>query len=147
MLKVAGGAGLQASLASVGLLGTTDANAQLPAGFQAKTLADALRALGAAASTDSADIRIDAPDVAENGAAVPITVRSNLPQTEAIALLVEKNPQPLASLYEVLAGLEPEVGSRIKMNETSDVYVLVRAGGKHYVARKQIRVILGGCMS
>lgn len=101
--------------------------------------------MGATDPADSRDIVIDAPDVAENGAVVPISIRSNLPGTETIALLVEKNPQPLASLYEVLPGLEPEIGNRIKMNETSDVYVVVRAGGRYFMARREVKVILGGC--
>ena len=144
-LRIASGAGLYAALGAIGLLSPGCAEARAGAAFQAKTLADALRAIGATESADSRAIVINAPDVAENGAVVPIFIRSNLPDTEAIALLVEKNPQPLASIYEVLPGLEPEVGSRIKMNETSDVYVVVRAGGQHYVARKTVKVVLGGC--
>lgn len=149
-LQVAGGAGLYAALGAIGLVSSgvvsaQAADARAGAAFQAKTLPDALRAIGATEPADSRDIVIDAPDVAENGAVVPISIRSNLPGTETIALLVEKNPQPLASLYEVLPGLEPEIGNRIKMNETSDVYVVVRAGGRYYMARREVKVILGGC--
>jgi sulfur-oxidizing protein SoxY len=88
---------------------------------------------------------INSPDIAENGAVVPVGVRSNLPKTEMIALLVEKNPSALAGAYTLLEGAEPDVNMRIKMGQSSDVYALVKADGKFYMTKKEIKVTLGGC--
>ena len=86
-----------------------------------------------------------APDIAENGAVVPIGIESKIPGTESIALLIEKNPNPLAAAFDIPAGTETMVSMRVKMGETSSVYALVKANGKYYVAKKEIKVTLGGC--
>jgi sulfur-oxidizing protein SoxY len=113
--------------------------------FGAKTTADALKGLGAAGAAPSADILIEAPQIAENGAVVPIEVTSRLPGTTSIAVLVEKNPFPLAGMFEFRDGALPFVRVNAKMGETSDVRVVVEAGGRRYMAAKEIKVTIGGC--
>lgn len=146
-LQAAGGIGLYGALAAIGLLPATEAAAQqFNAGaFQAKSVPDAMKALGGAAPAESKEIVIVAPDIAENGAVVPISVKSGLPNTQFVALLVEKNPFPLAGAYDILPGADAEVSMRVKMGQSSDVYALVRADGKYYMARKEVKVTLGGC--
>ena len=113
--------------------------------FGAKTAADALQGIGAAGAAPSKDIMIEAPQIAENGAVVPIEVSSNIPGTTAIAVLIEKNPFPLASRFEFKEGALPFVKLNVKMGETSDVRVVAAAGGKSYVATREIKVTIGGC--
>ncbi|MBK8766109.1 MAG: thiosulfate oxidation carrier protein SoxY [Burkholderiaceae bacterium] len=145
-LRAAGGLGVYAALVAVGLLPAGRASAQqFASAFQTKSIADTLKALGAGTPTDSKDVVINSPDIAENGAVVPVGVRSNLPKTEMIALLVEKNPSALAGAYTLLDGAEPDVNMRIKMGQSSDVYALVKADGKFYMTKKEIKVTLGGC--
>ena len=86
-----------------------------------------------------------APDIAENGAVVPIVIKSSVPKTQMMALLVEKNPNALAGAYELLDGADAEVSMRIKMGQSSDVVALVKADGKFYMAKKEVKVTLGGC--
>ena len=85
------------------------------------------------------------PDIAENGAVVPVGITSNIPKTRSIAILVEKNPNMLAAVFDIPAGTEPSLSTRVKMGQTSNVYALVKADGKYYVASKEIKVTLGGC--
>ena len=99
--------------------------------FGAKTLPDALKNLGAATAADSKDIVIEAPQIAENGAVVPIEVTSNLPNTQSIVVLVEKNPFPLAAKFDFCEGAAPFVKVNVKMGESSNVRVLAEAGGRH----------------
>ncbi len=113
--------------------------------FDAKTMDDALKALGAGAPADSGDVQIIASDIAENGAVVPVQAVSKLPKTERIAILVEKNPNMLAAAFDLGPDTIPEVTARIKMGQTSNVMVLVKADGKFYAASKEIKVTLGGC--
>ena len=113
--------------------------------FEMKSIADAMRALGAQSPASSAAIVIKAPDIAENGAVVPVAVDSELPGTESITLLIEKNPQPLAAAFAIPGGTEPSVSTRVKMGQSSDVYALVKADGKFYLAKKEIKITLGGC--
>ena len=117
-------------------------NAQV---FDAKTLQDALKALGADKFGSSDDIAINAPDIAENGAVVPVAMTSKIANTEYMAILVEKNPNAMAAGFTLPAGTEPFVSTRVKMGGTSKVYALVKAGGKWYAADKEIKVTLGGC--
>jgi sulfur-oxidizing protein SoxY len=112
--------------------------------FEAKTLADALKAMGAT-TVDSKDISINAPDIAENGAVVPITVSTTLANVDEIYILVEKNPFPLAASFVVPAGTEPSIQTRIKMGQSSNVIAVVKADGKFYSASKETKVTLGGC--
>jgi len=113
--------------------------------FQSKTAADALKGLGVAASTDSKDIVIDAPQIAENGAVVPIEITSNLPGTKSIALVVDKNPFPLAAKFDFGDGAVPYVKVNVKLGESSFVRVVAEAGGRYYTAAKEIKVTIGGC--
>jgi len=113
--------------------------------FAAKSPGDALKSLGAASTEPSKDIVIDAPQIAENGAVVPIEVTSNIPGTTAIAVVIEKNPFPLAARFEFKDGALPFVKLNAKMGETSDVRVVATAGGKHYAATREIKVTIGGC--
>src|SRR5262245_59572127 len=109
--------------------------------FGQKTLADALKSLGAAAAADSKDIVIDAPQIAENGAVVPVEITSNVPNTKSIVVLIEKNPFPLAAKFDFLEGSVPFV----KVGESSNVRVLAEAGGKYFTAIKEVKVTIGGC--
>ena len=131
-------AGLMKPLAALAAAWNKDA-------FGAKTVADALKSLGAASTAPSKDLVIEAPQIAENGMVVPIEVTSNIPGTRAISVIVEKNPFPLAGRFEFLDGALPFVKVNVKMAETSDVRVLAEAGGKHFVATREIKVTIGGC--
>lgn len=146
-LQVAGSAGLYGALVSIGLLrpGTAAAQAFDQGAFKTTGVAATLKALGADGAAESKDVVIVAPDIAENGAVVPVVIKSNLPKTQMMALLVEKNPNALAGAYELLDGADPEVSMRIKMGQSSDVVALVKADGKFYMARKEVKVTLGGC--
>ena len=113
--------------------------------FEAKTTAEALKALGAMPLTDSRDITITAPDVAENGAMVQISVVSRIPNTQSIAILAEKNPFPLAAVFNILPGGEPQVLLRLKMGQTSELRVVVRADNRHFTAAREVKITIGGC--
>jgi sulfur-oxidizing protein SoxY len=113
--------------------------------FGAKSAADALQTLGAGAATPSKDIVIEAPQIAENGAVVPIEIASNIPGTTSIAVLIDKNPFPLTGRFDFKEGALPFVKLNVKMGETSDVRVVAAAGGKHYSASREIKVTIGGC--
>lgn len=114
-------------------------------GFDAKTLADALKAIGADGAAVSTDVVVNGPAIAENGAVVPVSVTSNVPGTDYMAILVEKNPNPLSAAFNLPAGTEATVSTRIKMGGTSNVHALVKANGKWLIASKEIKVTLGGC--
>jgi sulfur-oxidizing protein SoxY len=145
-MKLTGVFGL---LAAAGLLTTDEAFAQQQAwnkaAFETKNLNDAVKALGGSAPVESKDIAITAPDIAENGAVVPVGVTSKIPKTQAVYVLVEKNPNVLAAGFNIPAGTEPNISTRIKMGQTSNVYAVVKADGKFYVASKEVKVTLGGC--
>ncbi|MFC7517320.1 thiosulfate oxidation carrier protein SoxY [Herbaspirillum sp. GCM10030257] len=113
--------------------------------FEAKTLEDAVKALGGDKFVVSKDVTVNGPDIAENGAVVPVSVASAAPNTEFIAILVEKNPNPLSASFNIPAGTEAAVSTRVKMGGTSNVHALVKADGKWLIASKEIKVTLGGC--
>src|SRR5688572_18191258 len=113
--------------------------------FGSKSAADALKSLNTAGPQASNDILIEAPQIAENGAVVPIEISSKIPGTTSIAVLVEKNPYPLVAKFDFMEGALPFVKVNTKMGETSDVRVVATAGGKHYTAAKEIKVTIGGC--
>ena len=113
--------------------------------FSSHTAAGALKGLGIGASTESKDLVIEAPQIAENGAVVPIEVSSNVPGTKSIALLIEKNPFPLATRFDFAEGAVPYVKVNVKMGESSFVRAYAEAGGKHYSASREIKVTIGGC--
>ncbi len=147
VLKTGGGLTLLTLVAAAGWLKPGSARADWnKAAFETKTLEDTVKAFGGAGSTPSKDIVfVSTPDIAENGAVVPIGVTSSIPKTERIAILVEKNPNMLAASFDIPAGTEPAVTTRVKMGQSSNVYALVKADGKYYVAQKEIKVTLGGC--
>ena len=113
--------------------------------FGAKTAQEALKSLGAANLTPSGEIVIEAPQIAENGAVVPIEIAANIPGTTSIAIVLDKNPFPLAARFDFKEGALPFVKVNVKMAETSDVRVVASAGGRHYVATREIKVTIGGC--
>jgi sulfur-oxidizing protein SoxY len=116
------------------------------AAFETHSLDETMKALGGGTPAASKDIVFfSTPDIAENGAVVPIGITSNVPKTESIAILIEKNPNMLAAVFDVPPGTEPTLSTRIKMQQTSNVYALVKADGKYHVASKEIKVTLGGC--
>jgi len=148
VLGTGGGATLLALLAAAGWLKPAAAEAQAwnKAAFETKTMDETMKALGGGAPAQSKDIAfVSTPDIAENGAVVPIGVASAIPKTESIAILIEKNPNMLAALFEIPPGTDASVSTRVKMGGTSNVYALVRAEGKYHVASKEIKVTLGGC--
>ena len=136
--------GLLALLASCGALTIEQARAADVPGFDAKTLDEALKTLGGQPA-DSKDVMITAPDIAENGAVVPVAVTSALPKTEAIYILFENNPFPLTAMFAIPDGTEPYVATRVKMAESAKLYAVVKADGKLYWASKETKVTLGGC--
>jgi sulfur-oxidizing protein SoxY len=114
------------------------------AAFDARALPDALKALGIAGAVDSDKIDLKAPEIAENGAIVPVEITSAIPGTEALYLFAEKNPQPLVAQFD-LSGAEPFISTRIKMGESARVRAIVKAGGKFYSASREVKVTIGGC--
>lgn len=133
-------------LATAGLLPTTAHAAWSAAAFEAKTLADAVKALGGSAPVESKDITMTGPDIAENGAVVPVGCSSNLPGVKRLALLVEKNPSALAAVFDVSDAVDANFNTRVKMGQSSNVFaVAFMADGKVLYAAKEIKVTLGGC--
>ena len=113
--------------------------------FGAKSAPDALKVLGAAGATPSKDVLIEAPEIAENGAVVPIEITSNVRGTTALIVLIDHNPFPLVAKFDFAEGALPYVKLNVKMGETSDVRVLAQAGGQLHQATKEIKVTIGGC--
>jgi sulfur-oxidizing protein SoxY len=113
--------------------------------FEAKSTLDAMRALGVASTEDSKAIEIRAPEIAENGAVVPIDITSNIPGTTSISVFIEKNPFPYTGTFDFSQGSVPYVHVRVKIGESSPVRVVASAGGKHYTAVKEVKVTIGGC--
>jgi sulfur-oxidizing protein SoxY len=140
--------GLLAALAAAGAR-SAEPGASAPAwnraAFESKTVADALKVLGATVIEDDVRVQLTVPEIAEDGAAVPVVVRSQIADTEAIHLLVDKNPYSLAASFSFLEGTEAAVSTRIKMNETSDVVAVAVAGGRFHLASQSVKVTIGGC--
>ena len=114
--------------------------------FSAKNIEDAIAgAAGSPTTTPSADITIKAPDIAENGAVVPVTVVTKMDGVESISILVEKNGTPLSAIFHLPEGTLPDISTRVKMGKTGDVIAVVKANGKLYSARKSVKVTIGGC--
>lgn len=137
------------ALAGAGLLpGLAQAQAATwnAAAFDAKTMAELMKALGAGAPAESKDVTITGPDIAENGAVVPVGAASALPGVKRLLLLVEKNPSMLSAIFEVSDAVEPSFSTRVKMGQSSNVYAVAMTGdGKVLFAQKEIKVTLGGC--
>lgn len=132
---------------SAGLITPRSVFAAWPkAAFEATDVNAALTgAVGGTSMTDSGDIKVKAPDIAENGAVVPITVTSDIAGTESISILVPNNNTPLAASFNLGNNADGFISTRIKMGKTSDVVVVVKAGGKLYTAKKEVKVTIGGC--
>ena len=147
LLKGTFAAGATGLAISDGLLTPKAVLAAWPkAAFEAKDVSAALTAsLGSADTTKSSDIKLKAPDIAENGAVVPVTVTSKIANTESISIIVAKNAAPLAATFNLGATTKGEVSTRIKMGKTSDVTAVVKAGGKLYSTSKNVKVTIGGC--
>lgn len=143
---------LKHGLAVVGLLAGTGlfphyalANYNVTA-FSAKNLDEVLKAMGGSAPTESKDVTITGPDIAENGAVVPLTASTALAGVKHMLVLVEKNPAAMVAMYNVTPDIEPNFTTRAKMGQSSDVYaVAIMNDGKALYAKKEVKVTLGGC--
>jgi sulfur-oxidizing protein SoxY len=146
VLKFSSSLAALAALSATGLTRVGDALAAPwnKGAFEAQAVQDALKSLGAANLIESKDIVITAPDIAENGAVVPIAVTSRIPNTQSIAIISEKNPFPLAAVFDIATG-DAYVSTRVKMGQTSNVRAVVKADGKFYTAVKEVKVTVGGC--
>jgi sulfur-oxidizing protein SoxY len=148
VLKMGGGVTLLALVAAAGWLkpGVVQAQAWNKAAFDTKGLGETMKALGGGEPAQSKEIVFfQTPDIAENGAVVPVGITSNIPKTDSIAILIEKNPNMLAAVFDIPAGTDPTITTRVKMGQSSNIYALVKADGKYYVAAKEVKVTLGGC--
>ncbi len=139
---------LGAMLATLGLLPeAARAQAAYNTGaFEAKTMPELMKALGASAPVESKEVTITGPDIAENGAVVPIGASTALPGVKRMLLLVEKNPSMLSALFDVTDSVDANFSTRVKMGQSSNVFaVALMADGKVLYAVKEIKVTLGGC--
>ncbi len=138
-----------AMLASLGLvpgLAQAQASGYSTAAFEAKTMAELMKAMGAGAPTESKDVAVTGPDIAENGAVVPIGAATTLPGVKRMLILVEKNPSLLAAMFNVSDAVDANFATRVKMGQSSNVYaVAMMNDGKVLFAQKEVKVTLGGC--
>jgi sulfur-oxidizing protein SoxY len=145
-LKVGGGWSLVAALAAAGMLPGKAALADWnKSAFDGKNVAETLKALGIEPATASAALVLTVPDIADNGAVVPVQILSRLPGTTRLALMVEKNPNTLTAVFEILPDAVADVATRIKMAQTSNVVAIAVAEGKVYSATREVKVTLGAC--
>lgn len=148
-LRKGGALTLFTLVAAAGWLESDDATAAQSwnqGAFDTRSMDETMKALGGGSPVPSKDIVFySTPDIAENGAVVPIGITSNVPNTQSIAILIEKNPNMLAAVFDVPPGTSTSLSTRVKMAQTSNVYALVKADGKYFVASKEIKVTLGGC--
>jgi sulfur-oxidizing protein SoxY len=115
-------------------------------GFDAKSVQDAVKAYGGGAIAESKDVTITGPDIAENGAVVPLGVSTSLGNVKRMLLLVEKNPSALIAMFNVSPEVEANFSTRAKMGQSSDVYAIaITNDGKAFFAKKEVKVTLGGC--
>src|SRR3982074_3533192 len=113
--------------------------------FKAKTDAEAIKSLYGKTAEPSDKVKLDAPEIAENGAVVPISVSAVIPDVTSISILVSENPNALAASYKIPAGTMPSVANRLKIAKTTNVIAIVEAGGKLYSTTKEVKVTVGGC--
>lgn len=133
-------------LVAAGVLPQAAHAAYNKAAFEAKTMAEVLKAMGASAPAESKDVTLTAPDIAENGAVVPIGAASTLPNVKQLLILVEKNPNTMIAAFTVNEALESNFLTRAKLGQSSDVYaVAITNDGKAFFAKKEVKVTLGGC--
>ena len=139
-------AALAGLMAAAGLLPKAAMAAWNQGAFEAKSVADVMKALGAAAPVESKDVTITGPDIAENGAVVPVGASTTLPGVKRLLIMIEKNPALLAAAFDVTESIEPAFTTRVKMNQSSNVIaVAMMADGKVLYAQKEVKVTLGGC--
>ena len=135
-----------AMLATVGLLPQAAHAAYNAPAFEIKTMAELIKSLGGGAPTETKDITVTAPDIAENGAVVPVGVSTALPGVKKLLVLVEKNPSVLSAIFNMTDAIDANVSTRVKMGQSSNVYaVAMMADGKVLFAQKEVKVTLGGC--
>lgn len=133
-------------LAAAGLLPQVAYAAFNAPAFEAKTMAELMKVLGGSTPTESKDVTITAPDIAENGAVVPVSVATALPGVKRLLVLVEKNPSLMAAMFEVSDAVDANFTTRVKMGQSSNVYaVAMLADGRVLFALKEVKVTLGGC--
>ena len=146
VLKGAGAAGAISVAIAAGLMKPTAAFAGWnKAGFESKNLDGAMGSIGGGSAAASGDITVKAPDIAENGAVVPVEITSGIAGTDSIAIIGEKNTLPLIAVFNLSNGAQGYISTRIKMGSTSNVIAVVKAGGKAYKAHKEVKVTIGGC--
>jgi sulfur-oxidizing protein SoxY len=146
-LKASGGMGLLAVFGAFGLLRAGNAQAEWnKAAFSSKAMEEALAAMGITnAENNATAIQLTVPEIAENGAIVPVTVASTLPKVEQISIFVDKNPNVMAANFVFPEGTEGMVTTRVKMGQTASVVAVVKADGKYYRTSKEVKVTAGGC--
>lgn len=114
--------------------------------FDAESADDALNGLyNSNELIESDQIHLKVPEIAENGAVVPVNVKTDLENVKTISILADKNPQPLAASFTIPEGTAPDVSIRIRLLETMDVKAIVEADGKLFAAHKEVKVTIGGC--
>ena len=113
--------------------------------FGEESMDAVMKSMFQSAPMESGDIKVKAPEIAENGAVVPISVRYNIPGAESVSIIVENNPNPLVASFALTASSGGLVSTRIKMGKTSTVHAIVKAGGKLYRASTDVKVTIGGC--
>jgi sulfur-oxidizing protein SoxY len=142
---------LKQSAAVAGLLATAGfpqyAHAAFnKAAFDAKSVQDAVKAAGGTSLAESKDVTVIGPDIAENGAVVPLGASTSLPGVKQLLILVEKNPSALVAMFYVSDAVDANFSTRAKMGQSSDVYaVAIMNDGKALWAKKEVKVTLGGC--
>lgn len=144
-LQFATGAGFSAWAFATGMLPRIAFAADARPAFAATTIADALKAIGAEGAKESAEIAFKAPDIAENGAVVPVEIESKLPNTRGIAIFVEKNPHVMTAQFAFPDGTEPFVSTRVKVAESSLIHAVVKTDAGAFYTTKLVKVTLGGC--
>lgn len=113
--------------------------------FNEVVFSDSLKSVGAVDLVESDLIKLKTPEIAENGAIVPIQVSSEIRDTERIFVFAEKNPQPLVASFTFRKGIDPFFATRIKMGESATVHVVVLAEGRYFIASRDVKVTIGGC--
>jgi sulfur-oxidizing protein SoxY len=147
ILRSAGATGALAAALAAGLLRPERALAANwdKSAFRQKTAEDALKSIGAQDAEKSSKVILDVPEIAENGAVVPVEITSHIPGTTSIAVVIDKNPFPLTSRFDFKDGALPYVKLNVKMGQSSNIRAIAEANGKHYVAMKGVKVTIGGC--
>jgi sulfur-oxidizing protein SoxY len=148
LLKAGGSLTFLVAAAGLGLLRAGRARAAATwnqNAFTGKSVDEVVQALGGTSVSNSTDIVLTIPEIAENGAVVPVVVESRIANTRSIMVLVEKNPNALSAIFEIPEGTDPYVSARIKLGATSNVYAMVKTDHDYFITHKEVKVTLGGC--